>query len=241
MKRKSQERPAVVGYIRVSTDEQAREGVSLEGQRAQIEAYCQMRGLHLVDVVVDAGVSGGKPLEERDGGSQLLRLARSRKVSGVVAVKLDRLFRSARDCLATVEAWEKARVALHLLDLGGQSIDTGSAMGKMFLTMAAGFAELERNLVAERTQAALAHKKRKGERVSGKAPFGFQFSADGSHLVEVPAEQEVISIVKGLREEGLSLRRIAEELNSRGIANRAGGRFLKTQVSRILKQEAAAA
>jgi site-specific DNA recombinase len=223
-----------IGYCRVSTQEQAEQGISLEAQEARIRAYATMRGLELVEVVVDAGVSAGKyRLEARDGGRRVLAAVRSRTVRHVIALKLDRLFRHTIDCLTTVHAWDKAGVSCHLIDMGGASIDTASAMGRMFLTMAAGFAEMERNLTAERTTAALGRKREKGERV-GCLPYGTQLDADGVHLIDYAPEQAVMATVRELRAGGLSYRAIAGELNARGLTNRDGGKFLHTQIVRML-------
>jgi DNA invertase Pin-like site-specific DNA recombinase len=222
-----------IGYIRVSTMEQATEGVSLEAQRARIEAYATMRGLELTEMIVDAGVSAGKPIESRPGGAALLRALRRRENApkAVIAWKLDRLFRNAGDCLATVEAWERRGLSLHLIDLGGATLDTSTAVGKLFLTMLAGFAEFERNTTGERTAAALGHKKKKGERV-GQVPFGFE--ADGAELVKHQGEQKTIAAILKLRRSGLSLRAIAEELDSDPEMKPRGKRWHPTTVRRIL-------
>ena len=82
-----------VGYIRVSTEEQATEGVSIQTQDEKVRAYATRRNLNLIDVVVESGVSEGKPLEEREGGRRVLDLVRSKAVAAVVVVKLDRAFR----------------------------------------------------------------------------------------------------------------------------------------------------
>ena len=150
-----------IGYIRVSTGDQADNGVSLDAQRARIEAYATAQGLELSEIVEDAGVSGSVPLGDREGGRVLTGALRARKAQHVIALKLDRLFRDAVDALDVTRGWDRAAVGLHLIDVGGQSINTATAMGRMFLTMMAGFAELERNLIAERTTAALAYKKAK--------------------------------------------------------------------------------
>ena len=68
-----------------------------------------------------------------------------------MACKLDRLFRDAADCLNVTKHWDKRNIALHLIDVGGQTIDTSSSMGRFFLTMMAGVAEMERNLIRDRT------------------------------------------------------------------------------------------
>jgi site-specific DNA recombinase len=227
-----------IGYCRVSTQEQAEQGISLDAQEARIRAYATMRGLELADVIIDAGVSAGKyTLAEREGGRRVLAAVRNRTVRHIIALKLDRLFRNTIDCLTTAQAWDKAGVSCHLIDMGGASIDTASAMGRMFLTMAAGFAEMERNLTAERTTAALSRKREKAERI-GCLPYGKALDADGVHLIDHPAEQAVIATVRALRAEGLSYRAIAGELTRLGLVNRVGGRFLHTQVVRILEEAA---
>lgn len=223
-----------IAYVRVSTDEQANEGVSLEAQEARIRAYCQMRGLELVDVIVDVGVSAGKPLESRDGGKRVLDAIRSRKAHAVVALKLDRLFRNCADCLMVVESWDKAGIALHLVDLGGQAVDTSSAMGRFFLTVMAGAAELERNQIRERTSLAMQHKKAQGERV-GNIAYGFRLADDGVSLVKDEAEQAVIARIQEARARGLSLRAIVAELERAGVVNRAGNPVALKQVVRILE------
>src|ERR1017187_1751358 len=140
-----------VAYVRVSTAEQAREGISLEAQEDRVRAYCTMAGLDLVAVLREEGVSAAKVLASRPAGRELLGLLAAGSARHVVALKLDRLFRDAVDALTITRDWDLARVALHLVDMGGQTINTGSPMGRMFLTMMAGFAELERNLISERT------------------------------------------------------------------------------------------
>lgn len=221
-------------YIRVSTAEQADEGVSLEAQEATVRAYCAMRGFEVVEVVVDAGVSAGKPLDRREGGRRVLEAVKSGEVSAVIAYKLDRLFRDCADCLSVTATWDRQDVSLHLVDLGGQAIDTATAMGRFFLTVMAGAAEMERNLIRERTTAALAHKAAKGERV-GQIPFGFDVAPCGVLLVRNEAEQEVITMIKRSRLVGVSYRGIAASLNEDNVPAR-GARWHATTVTRIMKR-----
>lgn len=223
-----------VVYVRVSTAQQAAEGLSLDDQRERLAAYCGLRGLKVVAVVADEGESAGKPLAKRTGGRRVLSLVKSKAVDAVVVLKLDRAFRNTVDALNTVEAWAKAGVALHVADLGGMAIDTGTAVGKVFLTMLAGFGEFERNLAAERTTAALAHKARSGDFRLGKdAPFGWKY--DGNALAEIPAEQAVIRLVRELRTAGVSFRKACSELTRAGHRNRAGGEFAPVQLERMLR------
>lgn len=221
-------------YVRVSTGAQVESGLGLDDQRARLAAYCALRGLEVVELVADEGESAGKPLAKRPGGRRVLALVKARKVDAVVALKLDRAFRNASDALATVQAWEVAGIALHLADMGGQALDTSSAIGRMFLTIMAGFAEFERNLTAERTTAALAHKARTGNmRIGADAPYGWRY--DGNALARVDAEQVVIELVHTLRAAGGSFRGTCAELARRGYRNRNGGAFAPVQLERMLR------
>ena len=127
-----------IGYSRCSTNEQADSGLGLEVQRERIRAYCTLKGLVLDDVIVDAGVAGGKPLASRAGGRRLLEAIKGRRAGAVIMLKLDRMFRNAGDCLSTVEQWERQGVSLHITDLGGHAIDTTSAAGRVMLVVLAG-------------------------------------------------------------------------------------------------------
>ena len=221
-----------VGYIRVSTQEQANEGVSLAAQEARIRAYCTVAGLELVAMIREEAVSGSVPLARRPAGTELVLTVARRQAAHVVAVKLDRLFRDAVDALEQSRAWDRAGVALHLVDCGGQAIDTRSAVGRMFLTMLAACAELERNLTAERTAAALAHKKSNREAYS-PTPYGFD--REGARLVENPAELAAVERIRELAAAGASLRGIARELAAEGIAAKRGGRWHPQSVAEILR------
>ena len=108
---------------------------------------------------------------------------------------------------------------------------------QLMRTILDAFAQYEKALIALRTKAGLARKREKGERM-GMVPYGWQLDADGVHLIDHAPEQAVIVTVRALRTSGLSYRAIADELNRRGMVNRAGGRFNHTQVVRMLDEVA---
>lgn len=220
-------------YIRVSTDEQASEGISIEAQQAKLQAYCQQRGLQVTEVIIDAGISGGKYLSQRPGGQKLIELLRARKASHVVAVKLDRLFRNAADGLWTIENWDNEGISTHLLDINGMGLDTSSPMGKMILTMMAGFAQLERSMIRDRTKTALNHKKSTGKKYCQNV-YGVDFDADGNAVVN-ESEKETINLIFALRKAGKSLRAIASHLSDLGIATKRGGAWAAATIKRILE------
>ena len=148
-----------IGYIRVSSEDQAESHLSLDAQKQQIEAYCTFKGLSLTQILCDEAISGGKPIQSRPAGSELFTLIDEGNTTAVVATKLDRLFRDALDCLQVNAILQASNVHLHLLDL---NVDTSNAMGKAFLTIAAAFAELELNRGKERTRDALRALKERG-------------------------------------------------------------------------------
>ncbi len=134
----------------------------------------------------------------------------------LVAVKLDRLFRDTADACFTVAALDKLGVSLHVIDMGGASLDTRSAIGKSFLQIAAVFAELERNLISERVAAAMQKCKADG-RITGSVPYGFKRVPGTNRIKEDPGEQETIAIANIYRDQGLSLREVGVQLSKRGI------------------------
>ena len=221
-----------VGYIRVSTEEQAIQGLSLEAQEEQIRLYCQMMGLELVGVIRDEGVSGAKPLALRKGGIELLKKLAS-GVGHVVTTKLDRLFRDAEDALHHTKMWDQRNITLHILDLGGTNINTNSAMGRFFLSMLASMAELERNLISERTALVLRHKKSQRE-VYGTVPYGF--SKVGDKLVVNEKEMAVVRQIFEWRKQGWTLTAIANELNKRGIPTKESKKKKPPLISRVQAQ-----
>lgn len=230
---------AALIYVRVSTDEQARSGLGLEDQEERCRAYCQLRGLEVAEVIADPGVSGGTPLGSRGGGGRVLALTGGRrpKVRHVVSLKLDRAFRSAADCLAVTADWDRRGVVYHVVDLGGASLDLSSPMGRMFLTMAAGFAELERGLIAERTRAAAQRTRARGHAWGGQAPYGFRLGADGKTLEPDPQEQGVVARVRQARDEGATLREIVALLDREEVVGRTGQPLQLTQVARIARRD----
>jgi DNA invertase Pin-like site-specific DNA recombinase len=194
-----------------------------------------VKGFELAAVISDPAVSGHMPLGERAGGRRLLDLVEAGTVEHVLAVKLDRLFRNALNCLQLVEVWTRQGVGLHILDMGGNAVDTSSAMGKMFLTMAAGFAEMERNLIAERTKAALERKRERGERLGGHLPYGYEVAAGSKRLLESATDKKLLARARRLQRAGMSVRAIAAKLASEGYVTRRGRPMTKSTVGNLLK------
>ena len=154
-RRKAREQAAstTVGYVRVSTQEQATNGVSLDAQEARIVAYCTALGWQVSEVIRDAGESA-KSLK-RPGISRILEGVRGGTVGRVVILKLDRVTRSTRDLANLLDTFAKADASLVSVS---ESLDTLSAAGRLVVNMLGVVAQWEREAIGERTASALAHK-----------------------------------------------------------------------------------
>jgi site-specific DNA recombinase len=219
-----------VGYIRVSTKDQADSGLSLDAQVRKIEEFCKFKNIKLNEIIRDEDVSASIPLSERPGGRRLTDLAKSGGIA-VVAIKLDRLFRDAHDCLGVTKIWDEVGTTLLLLDIG---VDTTTAMGRAFLTNAATYAELERNLISERTREALHQIKIDGG-VLGSTGFGWARSEELDEngrrkVVIVKTELETLVMCKTLRAQGHTLQQIADILNAQGVKTKRGTKWYPSTV-----------
>ena len=231
-----------IGYIRVSTEDQVTEGISLEAQQARLRAWCAANNASITDgdIHADAGLSGKRADNRPALQAALDAVCAARGV--LVVYSLSRLARSTRDTLAIAERLEKAGADLVSLS---EKIDTTSASGKMVFRLLAVLAEFERDLVAERTRSALAHKRSKSERV-GQVPYGFELDPEGPanargrpvRLLPDACEQATIAHMHELQYKGLSSRKIAADLNARGIPTKLGrGPWIYTAVDKILKRK----
>lgn len=213
-----------IGYVRVSTADQATEGVSLAAQGERIAAYCVAHEWELTAVYIDAGESA-KSLD-RAGLHAALEAVESGDV--LIALKLDRLTRSVVDFYELAERCEAAGVRLAAVQ---ESLDTGTASGRMVTSILASLSQFEREQISERTAAALAYKKAQGEHI-GRVPFGFRVGTDG-RLQENAGELATIQRLKRWRRRGASFREIARRLEAQGVESR-GAKWSHTGVRSLV-------
>jgi putative DNA-invertase from lambdoid prophage Rac len=207
----------VYGYCRVSTDRQADSGISLDEQERKLEARCAEHGWRLEHVYVDAGVSGSTLLGKRPEGGRLLASLRPGDI--VLAVRLDRMFRSAVDALNTIEAFKRRKIILVLLDLG----DCTNGVSELILTVLAAVSQFERVLISERICAAKSNLRHHNKHQGGKRPFGWRYGAatgtgKARDLVSDDAEQAAIADIVAMREGGRTLMDIRDTLRGQGFA-----------------------
>jgi len=203
----------VIGYVRVSTEEQATHGVSLDAQEAKIRQYASLYELDLAEVIVDAGQSA-KSLN-RPGLNRALQALEGGEVEGLLIAKLDRLTRSLIDWGNLITRYFGKRFAL--LSVADQ-IDTRSATGRLGLNILMSVAQWEREAIGERTSTALQFKKSQGQKL-GAPPL---------------ACPQTIARIRQLRDQGLTLRAIANQLTAEGFRTKRGGRWGPQTVKLIL-------
>jgi DNA invertase Pin-like site-specific DNA recombinase len=203
----------VYGYCRISTVQQVEDGESLGVQERTIADYCQMHGLTLDRVFVERGISPSIPLGERPEGAKLL--AALKPGDTVTAPRLDWLFRSAVDALQVTTKMRADGIPLHLLDLDG-NVSTGG-LAKTFFIITSAFAEAERDHVRERISGRERYQPEGRRYLGGKLPWGYRLG-DTGELVPIPEQQAALRRMRELRDQGLSLRAIADQMKTAGFS-----------------------
>jgi site-specific DNA recombinase len=217
----------VIGYARVSTEHQAASGVSLAAQEERIRAYATFVGAEVVDLLVDRGVSGKKA--NRPKKLEAVRRVVAGEADGLVVYAIDRLSRSTIDLLSTVK---------ELSDSGAgfvscrEQLDSSTPHGRFTLTILAGLAEMESELIGERTRESMARCRREGRKVNART-YGFR--SEGKRLVEDSEEMEVVERILALRDEGVSYRQVAARLNKGDVPAPRGGEWRASSVRSVEK------
>jgi len=226
----------VIGYVRVSTAEQADLDISMESQAQRIRAWNDFHQRGELRFVEEFGVSA-KSLKTRPKLVQALSILE--RGDTLVVDSLSRLVESIRDAMAIVTTLEKKGANLVSLT---EELNTGSAAGRIVFHLLASLAELERGQIGERTSTCLRHLFLSGGYIGGGRPFGFDLVtiAGKTRLKLNKKEWLVIEIARRLRKEGLSFRKIAMTLNQWGYGRRSGGAFFPMQVARMMEPKPSA-
>ncbi|MFN0150837.1 MAG: recombinase family protein [bacterium] len=221
----------VFGYVRVSSEEQASRGHSLDAQEEKVRLYCRLHDLELVEMIRDAGVSA-KSLK-RPGMARALEGLRAGEAAGLVVVKLDRLSRSVRDWAHLIETYFSERAGFGLLSVE-DSIDTRTAGGRLVLHVLAAVSQWEREAIGERTRSVLRHKAAKGEPVS-RAPRGLRIAGKGLATDLTSDGLRIVVRARELRADGFTFQEIAEALAAEGFRPERGRQFYPSSVRYILR------
>jgi len=207
----------VIGYLRVSTTEQADSGAGLAAQRAAIEAECARKGWTLSAVFTDAGLSA-KTLD-RPALAEALELLASGGAAALVVAKVDRLSRSVLDFSTLLARAEQQRWAVVALDLG---LDMSTPTGALMASIVAAVSEYERRLIAQRTKDALAARKAAGVTLGRPRLLAPELAAE----------------IRAQRTAGMTLQGIADRLNTAGRLTPTGRPWTPTLVRKVTLQAA---
>lgn len=222
-----------VAYLRVSTEEQARKGISLDFQKSLIKNWAAAKEWELVDIIRDPG-SSGKNLK-RPGIQQVMKMCREDEIDTVIIYKLDRLSRRIKDMVDVVEVLERHKVDLSSVT---ESLDTSTAMGRMFFWMMTVIGALERERIGERVSDARLYREQKGE-WTGRLPHGYELAFDDKgvrvkgKLVVNPKKFRQYKTAKEIWETGTGVRPVAEKL---GINYGLATRLIKTDIKKLKKR-----
>jgi DNA invertase Pin-like site-specific DNA recombinase len=216
----------------VSTEQQADSGLGIEAQHACIAAAVKRLGFELGRTFVDAGTSGSLTIEDRP--VLLDAVAALRRGDVLLVAKRDRLGRDVIG-VAVIERLIAKRGA-RVVSAAGEGTDSDDPAALLMRRLIDSFAEYERALIAARTRAALAAKRRRGERVSGIIPFGYRLGMDGRSLEPQANEQRALAMIRLMKGSGASLRAVASELNRQGLVTRAGTMWRFEYVRSLLRQ-----
>lgn len=225
----------ILGYIRVSSADQAKDGrSSLQIQTDIIEGLARARGVSKWDVQIyeDAGVSGATKLKFRPAGEQLLKDMKAGDV--VVASKLDRMFRSAADAIDMFEEFKARGVELILYDISHEPVSSG--VGKLIMTILAAVGDMERVRIRERTADGRKTKKAKGGPI-GAVPFGYQKEGEGRTAIlvanekEQEAEKRMYELAANRR---LTYRAISAALAAENLVARSGNPYSPSVIRKLV-------
>ena len=218
-------------YARVSTDEQAKKGYSVDEQVRMCRAQIDAKGWEYAGTFTDPGVSGRKL--DRPGLNAMIEKINAGDIGAVVIYKLDRLSRKQKDTMHIIENVIMANdVYLYSLN---ETLDTSTPWGRAMIGILSAFNQMESETIQMRTTDGRMAKAKQGGYAGGKPPLGYR-SREGE-LVIVPEEAEIVRAIFSMRKEGKTLMGIAEKLNEMGYRSKSGKLFRHSAVQTILANE----
>jgi len=231
----------VIGYVRVSTSGQAKDGYSLSYQQDEISSYCHEQGWNLIHVYTDEGISGAKVDEdalevERMGFQDMLNALTSQSVDAVVVLNTSRLWRSDIVKVLVHREFKKCGVDVKSIEQPTYSIykkDPSDFLINGLMELLDAYQRLEINMKLSRGRN---KKAQQGGYAGGRAAFGYK-SNKGQKAIEVNESQAItVRRLFDIREQNptWTLSELASSLNQDGFTTQQGKRFSKVQVKRIL-------
>lgn len=217
-------------YIRVSTEEQAEEGYSLEAQRERLVAYCEAQGWEITDIYADRGHTGRK-ITTREEYKRMI--AEKDMWDTILVLKMDRIHRNSKNfmiMMEDLERWDKKFTSMQ------EELDTSTSIGRFVVDMIQRIAQLESEQIGERTYMGMAQKAETGGLLGFNPPFGYGIA--NNDLIIIDGEADVVREIFISYNAGRSMSEIANELNDRGILTRREGHWTLYSIRQILHNPA---
>lgn len=215
-------------YIRVSTQEQAQDGLSLEAQEKLLRKYCADNDLEVAALYADEGISG-KDIHHRPQFLNMMSAADRHEFDAIIIWKLSRFSRSTIDLLQCCKRLEKNGITLKSYS---EQIDTGNAMGNLLLTILGAVAQFERDTVSENVKMVAEYRAKQGKRTCSDV-LGYYRNGKDSLRIN-PEESEIVSFIFKTFIEYQSLTVTAKKCKSRGYRGKRGGEMKSWHIERIL-------
>lgn len=219
-------------YVRVSTEEQAKEGYSIRAQEEKLRAYATLKDWNIYTVYADEGISG-KDIDGRPAIKQMIADVTSGKVNNVLVYKIDRLTRSTKNLIELVELFNNHHCAFNSLQ---ESIDTSSATGRMFLKIVGIFAEFERENLAERVRLGVERKAKEGYAICNYMQSLGYHRENGNKIQEIDeSEAETVKRVFDMYlNNDYNYTQITDILTAEKVPTKKGGQWVATTIKQIL-------
>ncbi len=218
-------------YVRVSTEEQARDGFSIHAQKDKLTKYAEINDFEIIDYYIDDGISG-KNLNERPEVTRLIEDVKKGKINNVLVYKLDRLTRSVKDLIYLIELFDKYGCTFNSQT---EKIDTSNAVGRMFVKIIGIFAEFERENLAERVTLGYEQKTREGNYTNCNGVFGYDYVVGLGVLNINQTEAYYVKKIYEWYLSGSSMLGIAKKLRELNVSTKRGGRWNQSTISSILR------
>lgn len=217
-------------YMRVSTEEQAKDGFSIHAQKEKLTSYCKINDWEVFDYYIDDGISG-KNIKDRPEVSRLIEDVKDGKVNNILIYKLDRLTRSVKDLISLIELFDEHNCNFNSVT---EKLDTSNAVGRMFIKIIGIFAEFERENLAERVSFGYEQKTREGNYTNTQGVNGYDYIVGKGDLVVNEEEKEFVNRIYKMYLNGNSMQKIARIFNNEKIPTKRGGYWSGSTIKSIL-------
>lgn len=220
-------------YLRVSTEDQAKEGFSIAAQKEKLTKYVEVNDWELYDYFIDDGISG-KNIKDRPELTRLIELVKKKEINNVLVYKLDRLTRSVKDLINLIELFEQYDCSFSSVT---EKLDTSNAVGRMFIKIIGIFAEFERENLAERVSFGYEEKTRQGNYTNTNGVYGYDYIVGKGDLIINEEEAELVKQTYEDYLSGKAMISIAKDYNLRKVPTKRGGDWSQSTIQSILTNE----